>query len=217
MRYTLLAVLLLPLLCFAGEKEDAAALNAVLKDVQAVLPKGWEAELWVSKYPRSTLELVVRTRKPIAVVEGGFSLPASSKLNAKATVYELPYIVCPYLTPEQFAKAKAQNEANNAKRLAFMEKELNGISWGYKGGPPYPPSAFDPTTDDQKERLRQYAILYMHTEPIRLPTHYVGTVAFELFDDPFAHIQDKAHADELRAIQQSLTGIFTPYEPPKKD
>lgn len=220
MRYALLAVLLVPMLCFAGEREDSAELNKLLKDIRAQLPPTWRADTRVQRRRDVELELFIQTSTAVEVHLNAPNMPLRTKDEPpeppKRDLYEISYRVRPFMTPEQYTQAKAKNAENNARRVAFAKAHLEAVKYFHMGPSPIPPTSYQPADDHGRELVQQYAILWMHTEPLPLPTHYRGMVAFDLWDD-WATLVDPSLQKELVSITKTLDGLFTPYEPPKKD
>ncbi len=82
------------------------------------------------------------------------------------------------------------------------------------GAGPVPPGGRKPTTAEQKENVRQYALLWTKTQLEPLPTHYYRTLAFDALLNENLELKDTQLSAEQDKIRETLLKLITAY--PKK-
>jgi hypothetical protein len=215
-RIVALAVLFSGASCaFGTEQADSDTLEKLKADVARVLPAGWTLEITpAAKTPPSRGDLapclVISSAKPLSV-RFNYPNPASGeKKTSQLEIVDLTLTAGPLMSPEEYAAARQKNLENNEARLNFMKK-LKDIRWGHMGAEPFPPSAYEPNSEAERRLVREYAFVWMRTEPRPLPTHSYGTLSFTRSDQHYMTVDDPHAADELAQIKKSLDRILTPY------
>jgi hypothetical protein len=203
----------------ASDHEDAVALERLRMAVEHLLPSGWSvtAEAAHRRSPHIDDEspaLVISSKEKLAtesVVAG--SAPGQEPFKQSEQV-QIVLAVRPYLTAEQYNRARARNDSL-IKARSEAERNLRGMRWAYKGENPIPPSAFRPQNEQEQRQVLEYALLWIRTRPQRLPTHYWEDFAFDV--TPLGEttaIVDKTKAKEYQEIVKTLEGLLRSYETP---
>lgn len=224
----LAALVLSPRDARADEKEDATQVERLITEIEKFLPGGWSVAFEVSndRWRRESPMLVVRSREKLP-------LEYIASIGRRAGVGEGgdpdPYIVqpimtiefefVPYVTVEDHAKIRKQNEELERRRRRYEETRLGMVQSHYKGGfTPYS-YFYESRTKENSPLVAEYAFFWLHTQPRRLPTHYFGTLSV-VTDDirPFYWTTIKIHnSEKQQQYQQILDGlgkVFVPYVKP---
>jgi hypothetical protein len=204
---------------------DSANLRQLLRRVEAVLPTRWRAEitpdvpidaqlLWRNRSGSPCLT-VWRTAPALGIpsapgMPGG---TGSDNFPWEEVVPRLQLSLVEFLSEEEFARKATENRRKQARRIDFIERQLSGIERQTKNPYPYPPHAFHPKTDRERELVRQYALVWMRTEPDELPTHHDTTLAFILERDEYS-FRDRAVEREYDAVRERIESLVTPYRLP---
>lgn len=210
-----------------AEETDAYAergkeIQEALEKVKAVLPEGWEAKIDVES---RFLSLEVTRKEKAYVIDlmpngppnTDTGDPEKEKEKYMRTI-SLSFELRPYLTPDQYTEAFKKNRVNDERRAnAHRELAESGIAFPQNDKPGRPgPWTFRPKNDDERERVRRYAILFSETEPAPLPTHYHKKVAFRYYGKHYSiGIQDPAIDKEVAAVEEKVQAALSAYEPPK--
>jgi hypothetical protein len=209
----------LALACAArgAEQQDADSLERLQSEIQRNLPAGWTATIDPAfrESPRADVE------KPALVISSADKLSIETQFPGAAPgqepfkesrQVEIVLAVCPFLTPEQYAAARQKNEEGTKSRTDF-ERKLRDIPWAHKGGSPIPPSAFRARDERDRRLILEYALLWNRAELRSLPTHYLGSLSFDITLPPEnSLIVDRSKATEYDEIVKALKRLLTPYE-----
>lgn len=202
----------------AGDRNDAEDLEALHGKFQKMLPKGWSATLDLldaerPDQPGSTPAIVIQSDTPLEVSWSVPSSPPGDQLHINREPVVIRLIAMPFVPPEKYTALRQHNQKLAEICEQFTRTEMSAIPWAHKGALPLPPSAFSPETDPEKRLVRHYAYLWMRSQPTPLPTHYEGTLSFDLRLPFGIQVRDTAKSQEYLRIQQSLAKLLTPYEP----
>ncbi len=199
------------------EKDDVDTLEKLQREIKRILPSGWDVEIiptarW--REPRSDEGdspcLLISTKESVSVQ---FQFPNSapgSPPEKRSQKLDLALVAFPLVSSEQHASMLKTNSEKTNTRLNFMNK-LKGIQWAHMGPTPFPPTAYRPKSEKEKQLVLEYAFLWMRTEPQKLPTHHYTTLSFTLSKDDSVLILDEPRDKEFLQIQKSLNQILTPY------
>jgi len=124
----------------------------------------------------------------------------------------------PYLTPQDYAKTRKTNDELEKHREQYEERRFGKMRFQNKGE--LSPLSFVSPFEDRTPFLKEYAFLWLRTEPKPLPTHYYGTLAVETHDIPpvwsgTIKIHQAQKEAEHQAIMEVLESLFRPYEKPQ--
>jgi hypothetical protein len=203
-----------------GVRRDSTNLKQLLAEVRKVLPAGWRAEITpdlphdlVHTWAMDKACLVIWREEEVLVRYAGAGAPIRTGNDdwqyEKKRIY-FHWAMMDFLTPQQYRETEAENDRLKGIRLAF-ENQMHVAGFA-KGERPVPPIFFQPVTEDQKEQVRQYTILWSQTEPRRLPTHYYKTIS--LFTDFFDHYEaiNSKVEDEFRQVRDAVAKLITAYK-----
>ena len=208
----MLAVLFATTSAHAAEVDSRQSLQDAqefIDELNSNIPDGWRARLDVAGDGRG-LEITIESSETLPVQYLGPNPPPGGP-PVQNTVVTLWLRCMPYMTPEEFAPAKARNDEFIERRLSFVRTNLLGIKFGYMGPDPAPPSAYEPATDAERVRVEQYAFEWLSTEPAKLPTHRYRLLSFNYWPTDLK-IQDAARDAEYHEIVDRLKRMLTPYE-----
>jgi hypothetical protein len=205
----------------AAEADDAASLERLRSEIARRLPAGWTVRIEPAGPVRTrgpgteVLAVVIASNEKLPVELHAPNPAAGQAPKMEMEKAQIVLAVCPFLTQEQYQQLRAKDEQLVASRTAVEQRLKKQIKWGYMGGDPVPPSAFDPKDDAQRRSVLEYALLWNHTEPEPLPTHYFESVAFE--EKPSLYtIADRTKAKEYTDIVKALDELLKPYEKPAR-
>jgi hypothetical protein len=207
-------VLLTVARAFAAEPdvvEDVHQLEKLVAEVRGVVPDGWSVELKIStEYLRSVRPVIVITSdKKLPVEHLGINPPAAGQAEKETVKIWMAFMA--YLSPDEHAAAQARNERLKLERLEFFEKHLQQGEYAWMGPPPPSPDSIEPRSPVDLRLARQYALLWLATEPTQLPTHYYGQLA--VWHDPHGiAIHDAEGKKQYEQIVEGLERILTPYQ-----
>lgn len=208
----------------ADERQDAAHMEQLLADVQKFVPPGWDVTYDLihpgfPDIPGPYPTLVIKSDKPLPLefvnlpgMPGGAPDDPPDILQTVVTIH---FFASPYLSEKDYATARERNDALHQKRIQFEREHLQKIPWsGHKEGEPIPPEAYEPRTEKETQLVRQYAFLWISTEPRPLPTHHTDHLAFEMRYIPLdiVKIHDDKRSKEYEQIVGALKKIIVPYE-----
>lgn len=208
----------------ADERQEAASMEQLVTEVQKVVPPGWSVRYDLI-HPRFTDNpgpypaLVVKSEAPLPLEYVNVpSLPARSANDPpdiSQKIITIRFIASPYLTEAEHAEARKRNDELHQKRVQFEREHLQNVPWSYKGAEAIPPYVYEPRTEQETQLVRQYAFLWVSTEPRPLPTHHTDRLAFSMRYIPleFVKIHDAKGAKEYTQIVGALEKIIVPYEP----
>ena len=209
----------------ASEKEDIAQLEQLITQVEKILPAGWTAAFEVANEPCGRSGPSVQ---PLLVVKSSEKLPVeySSSIGRPAAgadpspyvvhdVVKIEFAFVPYMSPSDYATARKKNEDLDLQRRTFEERRLNKKQSNYKGG--FNPATYPRQTGDKSPLVREYAFVWLNTEPRPMPTHHYGSLAVATHDlrgttSVEVIIHDAAKNQQFKHILDGLEKIFVPYE-----
>ena len=205
--------------------QDSANLRQLLRRVEAVVPAGWRAEITPDVPVDAQLLWRLRSGGPCLTVwrtAPVLGMPNAPGMPGVSDPDDLPWeevrprlqlTLVEFLSDNQFAQRATENRRKQARRNGFIERQLSGIERQTKNPYPCPPVAFRPKSDAERELVRQYALVWMRTEPVELPTHHDGTLAFITERDGYS-FRDQAVAREYDAVWENVESLVTPYVQP---
>jgi len=207
----------------ADEQQDAARMKQLFADIQKVLPPAWIIEIKLAdpripSRPGPHPALVIKSAEPLPVKCFYPGMPERSveereppPKTAKKIV-AVQFIAFPFLSLESYKTARKRNDTLRQTRLQFEREHLKGIRSTYKGSEPIPPYAYEPRTEDEAQLVRQYAFLWVSTQPDLLPTHHTDHLAFEMHDAGSIKIHDAKKSKEYHQILDAVQKTIVPYE-----
>ncbi len=207
-------------------EKQSADLQQLLGEVQKVLPNGWHAAITPDVPEKVACEfrqsdatgLMIWRDDKAAGKYVGLRLPPGS-LDAEdqpqRVFFQMVLMEC--LTPEQYQHAAEKNVQNDRQRREYQDKLIdagikNSVAFRVKAAEaPLPPWTYKPQSPEQRELVREYALLWAETEPRPLPTHFYRAMGFNIdFDDHFK-LQDDQIASERDELRQAILKIVTAY------
>lgn len=214
---TLLIVFTMGAVAFAADDatDQAAQLEQLLAEVQQTLPAGWSAEITpTEKWPTHR-----RTNAPGLVVyrhenvQGYYDAPnpGSDGPETQSTEVMFMFTAMPYLTQPQYRNLKNDNETRGQTRLEF-EKKLKDIPGGYMGANPWPPGAYEPADESQRNLIRQYAFVWLNTEPHPLPNYSYNHLSFDGYMQENLVCEKSTDQKELATVRALLLKLLNRYE-----
>jgi hypothetical protein len=207
------------------EVTAAANLKKLISRIESGLPSGWTVNFKRdrNRCRESEARLVIQSTQPLPLEYiGQIGAPApsddpdpSSDIVRKPATIDV--LFASYLTPQEYESAKAENRQLQQKRRQFELAHLSRVRYGWKGPHPLPPIAYEAHSPKEENLLREYAFLWLSTEPRRLPTHHYATlavIAYDLHGMSSIHIKihDPAKDREYRELLKRLEATFQPYE-----
>jgi hypothetical protein len=213
----------------ADEKQDATQLEQLIAKIRSQLPAGWTVEFKLSREENPLVfmpQILVKSadKLPWDFV-GGPGAPFVSadraeqppKLDPK--IVEIDIALNPYLSPQDYAKAHDRNDILEQRRRQFEVTRLKLHQSHFKGG--FTPAGLVPKSPEEARAIREYAMLWLATEPQRLPTHHYGTLSFSaielhgIFVAQRKIYQPEKH-QEYQQIKAMLEKLLVPYEEPRE-
>lgn len=224
--------LLLAVVCFsqpiadggaADEESDAAGIEQLVADVQNVLPPGWvvEFKLVDPRIPTrrgSHPALVIKSDQPLPVEYFAPNPPGRSAdepeppPDISLKTVAIHFVASPYLSSHSYSNARERNGTLVQRRVDFERNHLKHIRWSHMGPNPIPPDAFEPRTARENHLVRQYAYLWVSTQPQPLPTHHTDRLAFEMRDLGSIKLHDAKRSKEYKQILEAVQKFIVPYE-----
>lgn len=204
----------------ADERQDAARVEQLLAEIQKVVPPDWDVGFELVD-PRhltrggSHPAIEIKSCGPLLIEHlNVLNLAPGQESPKSEMVVPIRLVAYPYMSPEDHAKARAENARLLQKRIDFKNEHLQKIERGYMGVGPIPPRFYDPKTRDEKRLIMQYSFLWTATEPRPLPTHYTDHLAIDMRYLPLDTIEilDDKQAKEYEQILGALEKIIVPYE-----
>jgi hypothetical protein len=201
------------------EQQDAATMEQILAEVQKTVPPAWLVEVKLADpispgQPGPHPTLVIKSAEPLPV---GYMLPSQPPLSGNGPpqiskqVVAIEFVACPFLPPERYNMAREHNDTLLRARLQFQSERMKTIPSVWKGPMPFPPQAYHPRSQEEVQRVRQYAFLWVSTEPRSLPTHRTANLAFKMVSDNYVYIADAKKAEEYQQILRAVQRIIVPY------
>jgi hypothetical protein len=135
---------------------------------------------------------------------------------------KMDFVVMPYMSPQEYELARNRNAALEQRRREYEERRLGQQQSRYKGG--FTPATYESRTGTTTPFLREYAFLWLNTEPQPLPTHYYGPLSFrttalgrfEDFDIPELKILNAEKNQEYLQIVTGLRKLMVSYYKPQQ-
>ncbi len=197
-------------------KTDEARLEGLLERMQKILPPGWSVSSKLANRDapsrpgwHPTVVIQSKDALPVEHFYPGMGPDEAPKISReKVTVF---FVASRYVSWDQYAVVQQQNESLLEKRRAFRNEKLKFIPWGYKGAEPIPPDAFEPRTKAETRRIREYAFLWISTQPKPLPTHFAENLSFEMHLPGSIEIHDPKKSQEYKQLLESVEKIIVPY------
>ena len=180
-----------------------------ISELNSNIPDGWHARLDYTGGGRG-LSIAIESSGELPVQYFYPSAPSGDP-PIEHEVVTLWLKCMPFMTPDEFASAKAHNEKLSEKRRSFVRQNLAGIKFGSKGEDPVPPFAFWPATEAERLRVEQYAFEWLNTDPAELPTHSYRSLSFTYGAAPL-RIKDAARDSDYHKIVDRLERVLVPYE-----
>ncbi len=208
-------VLAVPVKSSEDVAQDVAELEKLIAEVTKAVPPGWNVEFDVADLylggMRPVLKVTSAKELPVEYLGPGMPPPPPHIQHEKVTVW-LAFMM--RLTPQEYQAARKRNEMLASKRRQFIEEHIKNVPFGGKGEDPAPPFAFRPRSAAEGTLVRQYAFLWLATEPANLPNHYYGGLSLWYWPGTI-----KIHVDrgqkEYSQIIDALNEIISPYEDDK--
>ncbi len=206
----------------ADERSDSAHLEQMIQRIEKSVPAGWSVSYKLAnpEFPDrhgSHPTVVIQSNDPLPVqhfypgTEPPFPGESLEIARHKVTAY---FVASPYLSRDQYAEVQKQNDALLRKRSEFQKEKLKDIPWAYKGAEPIPPDAFVPQNEAEARRVREYAFLWISTQPKPLPTHFTDNLSFEIHLPGSIKIHDPKTSKEYEQTLKSVQKVIVPYEAP---
>jgi hypothetical protein len=101
------------------------------------------------------------------------------------------------------------------ERRQFVKQRLKEVKLNAKGEDPPAPFQFEPRSVPEARMIREYAFLWLATEPEQLPSHRFGTLSMWYWGEDTVEIHDVERDKQYRQLAASLERIVTAYEKPK--
>lgn len=189
--------------------ERSKELQEALEKVKAALPEGWKAKLEYGEFERLQVIISVE-RKQKAKARLVYPNPVQPVPEEDYQI-EFKFLNVPYRTPQEVTELAHQNVVKAKKRKdAFEALEKSGIHVRMYSNPP-PPGDFEPKNEKEEEALRQYGLLWVDTEPVRLPTHFHKKLSFEFWDANSFDYSDPAVEKEVEEVRRKVSAALVPY------
>ncbi|MCK6470490.1 MAG: hypothetical protein L6R28_01980 [Planctomycetes bacterium] len=193
--------------------ERSKDLKEALEKVKAVLPEGWEAKIKYGEFERLQVILLVE-RKQKAKARLVYMNPVQPVPEEDYQI-EFNFLSVPYRTPQEVTELAHQNVVKAKKRMdAFEALEASGFHGSYPHSKPLPPCAYKPKNEKEEDALRQYGLIWVDTEPVRLPTHYHKGLSFEFWDANSLDYSNPAVGKEIEDVRQKISAALIPYAIP---
>jgi len=202
----------------ASEKEDAASLERLRGEIARRLPAGWAVTIDPARRGpgrgpgAEKLALVIASKEKLPIETHAPNPPAGKSWPSSMSQVEIVLTVLPFMTAEQYESARAKDRRLTQSLITLQKKLQKQMRWGFMGGDPIPPSAFNPANDRERRLLLEYSLLWSRSEFQALPTHYYETESFDLMLSQITVITDKAKAKEYDQIVKMLDELLAPYE-----
>lgn len=197
-------------------ERNAADLERLVSKVKKIVPAGWDLKFDVA-------ELYLRDMRPVLTVKSAEELPVQHfgpgmqsggpPIEREKVTLWLAFMA--YKSPAEHAAARARNDALTNERREFVKQRLKGVEFGGKGEDPPRPWQFSPRSALEARLIREYAFLWLATEPEQLPSHHYGTLSMSYGGKDTIEIHDAERDKQYRQIAASLERIVTAYEKPK--
>jgi hypothetical protein len=211
-----------PTISVADERQDVAQLGELTSKIERILPSGWEVAFELSKdrWRRERPLLIVRSRDKLPIERIGLVGRPSSSADPDPYIVreklEIEFGFVPYVSPEDYEQVGAHNQEMERRRRQYEETRLGKRQSQYKGG--ISPSTLEMQTGMRSpEVLREYAFLWLRTEPRPAPTHRYRELSVTSSDlAPYitatVKIHDSQKDEEYRKIVNGLRKIFIAYD-----
>jgi hypothetical protein len=224
-RHTLAATLvwlalIQPALAENDVAQDVTHLERLIAEIEKLVPAGWDVELDLAAPGPGGLRpvLTITTGEKVSMkwnIPGqAFRAEGQPDKNIKQEHVELRLAFMTRLTPEEHAAARRRNEERYDRRRQFVKEHLSGVSYSGKvaaGHPAAPPWSFETRSETETRRVREYAFLWLATEPENLPSHRYGTLSMWYRPPPIL-IYDEKWSREYDQIVDGMGRLLTPYE-----
>lgn len=205
-------------------EQDSANLQVLLRQVESVLPPGWQAAI-TPDVPTEVLlprrcgegwtHLVIWYHKKMS---GHPIAPGMPPLSEDSDAYwqlRLPscqLCVTDFVTPEEYAAAARENAHRWAAREEFYRRLPGARTRGsFKGDYPPSPASIDATSAEEKELVRQYSLLWGSTVLRELPTHHYRSLAFALDSLPI-RFRDPDFDRQASEVREAMIRSLHAYE-----
>jgi hypothetical protein len=226
-------ILILPLILQAAEPaaDQASQLEQLSVEIGKILPNGWTVAVWPATKSKSIFSLnnnpsfiVYRNEACFAEFTNAANLPVQAQAsisNGRPTARNpdlkpmeitFRFSAMPFMSKEEYKKAKQENDSKLNTRMESA-KTLRGINWSHMGPEPIPPSAYEPQNENERNRVRQYAYVWLNTQPQALPDLYFQRLSFkaDLMED--VRCSDKQIEEEVKRVREKVVQLFSKYEP----
>jgi hypothetical protein len=212
----------------ADERGDVAQLDQLMAQIKPMLPAGWSVKFEISNslfQYKPQLQISSQEKLPIYYL-GMAGRPSSvgDRPPEPDAIQEvkMDFALMPYMSPQEYELVRTRNEALERKRREFEVSRLGIEQSNFKGG--VTPASFEWQTRTTTPFLREYAILWLNTEPQPLPTHYYGSLSFrttalgrfEDFDIPELKIFNAEKNQEYLQIVGGLRKLLSSYHKPRQ-
>jgi hypothetical protein len=212
------------------EVRQNADLKQLLTEARKMLPKGWRAEITpdvpeelivVDKYRFQTCHLLIwheeKTLGRRPIINDRSKTKEELEFDYKPEAPKVDLAIVKYVSPAAYDKLFEENSRRQTERLTFEKKYLSAIQ-GFDYVRPFAPSLYHPSSDAEKELLREYTLLWTRTELEELPNYYYRTLSFDSTDlNPVfgLRFKDERIQAEQDQIREAILKIITVY-PEKK-
>jgi hypothetical protein len=194
-------------------ERDVADLEQLVSEVKKIVPAGWNLKFDVGEfYLRETRPvLTITSAEDLPVQHFGPGMPAGDPpIEREKVTLWLAFMA--YKSPAEHAAARARNNLRTYDRREFVKQRLKGVKFGGKGEDPPAPFQFSPQSAQESRLVREYAFLWLATEPEPLPSHHYGTLSMWYWGEDTIEIHDAERDKQYRQIAKGLERIVTAYE-----
>ena len=192
---------------------NVADLEQLVSEVKKIVPAGWDLKFDVA-------ELYLRDMRPVLTVTSAEELPVQHfgpgmpgggpAIEREKVTLWLAFMA--YKSPAEHAAARERNDALTNTRREFVKQRLTEVKFGGKGEDPPPPWQFSPRSASEARLVREYAFLWLATEPEPLPSHHYGTLSMWYWGEDTIEIHDAERDQQYQQIAKGLERILTSYE-----
>jgi hypothetical protein len=229
----LVLALLLPSLALAQTKADSVSqvqsaadsarrLEQLLAEVRAVIPNNWKAEIGPGTAGKEKVR--VQGDKPYIVLwrteeaktyyagPGGPSRVPRGEPKTELKEVLFTFWCMPYMSKQEYQKAKEENVSKHLLRRD-AEQKLRGLEGSSMGNPPLPPMAYKPRNEAESKLVRQYAFVWLNTEPRSLPEYYYHELSFTADTMEWYRFPEPDVMKEIEGVRGKLLKILGVYAP----
>jgi hypothetical protein len=204
-------------LCMAQGARDVernvADLEQLVREVKKFVPEGWNLQFDVAESYLGDMRpvLTISSAEELPVQRFGMGMASSDPPFEREKV-KLWLAFMAYKSPAEHAAARELIERLTRERREFVEQRLQQLEIASKGEDPPSPGQFRPRSAAEGRLVREYAFLWLATEPESLPSHHYGTLSMWYWGEDTIKIHDSQRDKEYQQIAAGLEQIVTAYE-----